>query len=34
VDEVVAGLEEHFAYEEEHVLPALGVTRPSQATAS
>jgi deazaflavin-dependent oxidoreductase (nitroreductase family) len=25
VDEVVAGLDDHFAYEEDHLLPALGV---------
>lgn len=29
VDRVVAELEGHFAYEEEHLLPALGVTRPA-----
>ena len=29
VDRVVAELEEHFVYEEEHLLPALGVTRPA-----
>ncbi|MER5355063.1 nitroreductase/quinone reductase family protein [Kitasatospora sp. NPDC002551] len=29
VDGVIDGLEEHFAYEEEHLLPALDVRRPS-----
>lgn len=27
--ETIAGLEAHFAYEEEHLLPALGVPRPA-----
>lgn len=29
LDRVVAGLEEHFAYEEEHLLPAVNVSRTS-----
>ncbi|GAA0707146.1 nitroreductase family deazaflavin-dependent oxidoreductase [Dactylosporangium roseum] len=29
LDELVSGLEEHFAYEEEHLLPSLNVTRRS-----
>jgi len=29
LDQVVSGLEAHFAYEEEHLLPAVNVTRPS-----
>ncbi|WP_344336469.1 hemerythrin domain-containing protein, partial [Kitasatospora putterlickiae] len=29
LDRTVDGLEEHFAYEEEHLLPALDVPRPS-----
>lgn len=29
LDRAVSGLEEHFAYEEEHLLPAVNVTRPS-----
>ncbi|WP_380283606.1 nitroreductase/quinone reductase family protein [Kitasatospora purpeofusca] len=29
LDRAINGLEEHFAYEEEHLLPALDVPRPS-----
>jgi hypothetical protein len=29
-DKAVAGLEEHFAYEEEHLLPALRQAHPAQ----
>ncbi|MEV6977453.1 nitroreductase/quinone reductase family protein [Kitasatospora sp. NPDC093806] len=29
LDRVIDGLEEHFAYEEEHLLPALGLPRPA-----
>ncbi|MGP4114342.1 hemerythrin domain-containing protein [Streptomyces sp. 4N509B] len=28
----VDGMEEHFVYEEEHLLPALGVTAPSRSS--
>jgi hypothetical protein len=30
LERAIAGLEEHFAYEEEHLLPALGVPRPAR----
>lgn len=31
LDAVAAGLEDHFAAEEEHLLPAMGVARPAPA---
>jgi deazaflavin-dependent oxidoreductase (nitroreductase family) len=33
LDQVTVGLEEHFAYEEEHLLPVVGVARPPQPTS-
>jgi deazaflavin-dependent oxidoreductase (nitroreductase family) len=34
VEDAVAGLDDHFADEEQHLLPAVGVTRPSPTTTA